>query len=50
MDALERSGKTSRNPLQERFVTPENRRYVLIALFGAAAGRWWSGTPGNSMY
>ena len=43
---LKASGKTSKNPLKESFVSPENRRYVLIALFGAAAGQgvvWYTG-------
>ncbi len=40
------AGKTSKNPLKESFVNPVNRRYVLIALFGAAAGQgvvWYTG-------
>lgn len=40
------TGKTSKNPLKESFVNPVNRRYVLIALFGAAAGQgvvWYTG-------
>ena len=43
---LKQKGQTSKNPLKESFVTPENRRYVLIALFGAAAGQgvvWYTG-------
>jgi MFS family permease len=43
---LKASGKTSKNPLKESFVSRENRRYVLIALFGAAAGQgvvWYTG-------
>jgi MFS family permease len=43
---LKASGKTSKNPLKESFVNAENRRYVLIALFGAAAGQgvvWYTG-------
>jgi len=40
------AGKTSVNPLKESFTNPVNRRYVLIALFGAAAGQgvvWYTG-------
>lgn len=43
---LKASGKTSRNPLKESFSNPENRRLVLIALFGATAGQgvvWYTG-------
>ncbi|MCW5943736.1 MAG: MHS family MFS transporter [Fimbriimonadaceae bacterium] len=43
---LKASGKTSRNPLKESFANPENRRLVLIALFGATAGQgvvWYTG-------
>lgn len=39
-------GQTSTNPLRESFVNPENRRWVLIALFGATAGQgvvWYTG-------
>ena len=39
-------GKLSANPLKESFVKPENRRLVLIALFGAVAGQgvvWYTG-------
>jgi len=39
-------GKTSKNPLKESFGNPMNRRYVLIALFGATAGQgvvWYTG-------
>ncbi|MGI4875643.1 MAG: MFS transporter [Janthinobacterium lividum] len=32
-------GKTSRNPIAESFGNPENRRLVLIALFGATMGQ-----------
>jgi MFS family permease len=44
--ALKKKGQTSKNPLTESFKIPENRRYVLIALFGAAAGQgvvWYTG-------
>ena len=40
------AGKLSKNPLTESFVHPENRRLVLIALFGAVAGQgvvWYTG-------
>ncbi len=43
---LKASGKSSRNPFKESFGNPLNRRYVLIALFGAAAGQgvvWYTG-------
>lgn len=43
---LKSQGKTSENPIRESFVNPENRRWVLIALFGATAGQgvvWYTG-------
>jgi MFS family permease len=43
---LKASGKTAKNPLKESFGNPVNLRYVLIALFGAAAGQgvvWYAG-------
>jgi MFS family permease len=43
---LKQKGETSKNPLKESFTRPENRRFVLIALFGAAAGQgvvWYTG-------
>ncbi|MBL8040862.1 MAG: MFS transporter, partial [Chthonomonas sp.] len=43
---LKAQGKTSTNPLRESFVNPENRKWVLIALFGATAGQgvvWYTG-------
>jgi MFS family permease len=43
---LKKSGRSSKNPLKESFVNPENRRLVIIALFGAAAGQgvvWYTG-------
>jgi MFS family permease len=43
---LQRSGKLSRSPLRESFGNPRNRRYVLLALFGATAGQgvvWYTG-------
>jgi MFS family permease len=43
---LKSAGGVSRNPLKESFLNPENRRYVLIALFGATMGQgvvWYTG-------
>ncbi|HEX6273845.1 MAG TPA: MFS transporter [Polyangiaceae bacterium] len=43
---LKKSGQTSKNPLVESFSNKENRRYVFVALFGAAAGQgvvWYTG-------
>ncbi|MFN3963005.1 MAG: MFS transporter [Fimbriimonadaceae bacterium] len=43
---LKNEGTTSTNPLRESFVNPENRRLVLLALFGATAGQgviWYTG-------
>jgi len=43
---LKSSGKSAVNPLKESFTNPVNLRYVLIALFGAAAGQgvvWYTG-------
>jgi MFS family permease len=43
---LKASGEVSKNPLRESFVNPENRRLVLLALFGATAGQgvvWYTG-------
>jgi len=40
------AGKLSVNPIKESFMNPENRRLVLIALFGATAGQgvvWYTG-------
>ena len=40
------TGNLSRNPIAESFARPENRRLVLIALFGAVAGQgvvWYTG-------
>lgn len=40
------AGKLSSHPLTESFVKPENRRLVLLALFGAVAGQgvvWYTG-------
>ena len=43
---LKASGNTSKQPLKDSFVNPENRRLVLLALFGATAGQgvvWYTG-------
>jgi MFS family permease len=43
---LKASGRTSKNPLKESFANPVNLKYVLLALFGAAAGQgvvWYTG-------
>jgi MFS family permease len=43
---LKRSGKSAVNPLKESFTNWFNLRYVLLALFGAAAGQgvvWYTG-------
>ncbi|MBX3095455.1 MAG: MHS family MFS transporter [Fimbriimonadaceae bacterium] len=43
---LKEKGEVSKNPLRESFVNPENRRLVLLALFGATAGQgvvWYTG-------
>jgi MFS family permease len=43
---LKESGRTAVNPLKESFTNPENLKYVLLALFGAAAGQgvvWYTG-------
>lgn len=43
---LKKEGGLSKNPLTESFLQPENRRMVLLALFGAAAGQgvvWYTG-------
>jgi len=43
---LKRAGGTSANPLKESFTNPVNRRYVILALFGATAGQgvvWYTG-------
>ncbi len=40
------AGKLAKNPIKESFLNPENRRLVLIALFGATAGQgvvWYTG-------
>jgi len=43
---MKSAGKSAANPLKESFTNPLNLRYVLIALFGAAAGQgvvWYTG-------
>ncbi len=43
---LKVSGKVSKNPLKETFANALNRKYVLLALFGATAGQgvvWYTG-------
>jgi MFS family permease len=43
---LKASGKASTNPIRESFGNPENRRLVVLALFGATAGQgvvWYTG-------
>ncbi len=43
---LKAKGTTSKNPLKESFLNPLNRRYVLLALFGAVMGQgvvWYTG-------
>jgi MFS family permease len=37
--ALKAKKQISVNPLKESFMNPENRRWVLLALFGATAGQ-----------
>jgi MFS family permease len=43
---LKTEGRISKNPLKESFGNPRNRKYVLLALFGATAGQgvvWYTG-------
>jgi MFS family permease len=43
---LKAGGHISKNPLKESFGNPKNRKYVLLALFGATAGQgvvWYTG-------
>ena len=43
---MKASGKASTSPLRDSFLNPENRKMVLIALFGATAGQgvvWYTG-------
>ncbi|WP_413293504.1 MFS transporter [Bdellovibrio sp. HCB185ZH] len=43
---MKAEGKTSASPLRDSFMKPENRRLVILALFGATAGQgvvWYTG-------
>jgi len=43
---LKASGKASASPLRDSFLEPQNRRMVILALFGATAGQgvvWYTG-------
>lgn len=43
---MKSSGKASKSPLRDSFLVPENRKLVLLALFGATAGQgvvWYTG-------
>jgi MFS family permease len=43
---MKAQGKTSRKPISETFRNPENRKLMLLALFGATAGQavvWYTG-------
>lgn len=43
---MKSQGKTSKSPLRESFMQPENRRMVILALLGATAGQgvvWYTG-------
>ena len=43
---LKSEGRVSKNPIRESFQNPVNRRYVILALFGATAGQgvvWYTG-------
>ncbi|KHD87209.1 MAG: major facilitator transporter [Bdellovibrio sp. ArHS] len=43
---MKASGKASKSPLRDSFLNPENRRMVILALFGATAGQgvvWYTG-------
>lgn len=43
---MKAQGKGSRTPLRDSFLVPENRRLVILALFGATAGQgvvWYTG-------
>ena len=45
-EAAKKSGNVSVNPLKESFLNPENRKMVILALFGATAGQgviWYTG-------
>lgn len=43
---VKQSGRSSQTPLRDAFMKPENRKWVLLALFGATAGQgvvWYTG-------
>ncbi|MEK2645854.1 MFS transporter [Bdellovibrio sp. BCCA] len=43
---MKAEGKTSKSPLRDSFLHPQNRRLVILALFGATAGQgvvWYTG-------
>ncbi len=43
---MKQAGKTSSHPLRDSFVSPLNRKYVILALFGVTAGQgvvWYTG-------
>ncbi len=43
---MKSEGKASKSPLRDSFLNPENRRLVILALFGATAGQgvvWYTG-------
>lgn len=45
-EKMKKTGNASTNPLRDSFVKPENRRMVILALFGATAGQgvvWYTG-------
>jgi MFS family permease len=45
-EAAKKKGNVSVNPIKESFMNPENRKLVLLALFGATAGQgviWYTG-------
>lgn len=45
-EKMKKTGKTSSNPLRDSFLVPENRRMVILSLFGATAGQgvvWYTG-------
>lgn len=49
---IKAKGQTSANPLRESFGNPENRRLILLALFGATMGQgvvWYTGQF-NALY
>jgi len=45
-EAAKKKGNLSTNPIRDSFMVPENRRMVILALFGATAGQgvvWYTG-------